>query len=219
MSRSCPCYADRATPFPRPCAGSTTSSTGVREAPHRRLDHHRPPGGQPELARRRRARRTLPHLSLFGYHRRACDANRMLPAALSDPWFDGWKGIRAAHLEAIRRGVRSVPISPPDSRTSSSAERLGLLAEQLTGARSPALLCDLEPLRRRRDRQRPRRFLAPPPVHGEESEIELGRLRDRAVPRRRPHRRGRAARRVGAATGRRLDDSTLTVSSAGVYGA
>src|SRR5882672_5567700 len=96
------------------------------------------------------ARRTYTYLALFGYHVDAVVANRMLPAALADPWFDGWKGIQAAHLETIEEAFAPVPILSAElaSEELVGAARLGPLAEQLYGMLDPAaVLCDLEPLR------------------------------------------------------------------------
>src|ERR671918_336652 len=47
------------------------------------------------------ARRTFTYLSLFGYHVDAVIANRLLPEAISDPWFEAWKGTQREHLESI----------------------------------------------------------------------------------------------------------------------
>jgi arsenite-transporting ATPase len=96
------------------------------------------------------ARRTYTYLSLFGYHVDAVIANRMLPAALADPWFDGWKGIQAAHLETIEEAFAPLPILTAELAAEElvGVERLGLLAGRLYGAADPAaVLCDLEPLR------------------------------------------------------------------------
>lgn len=47
------------------------------------------------------ARRTATYLSLFGYRVDAVVANRVLPDALTDPWFDSWRASQAEHLETI----------------------------------------------------------------------------------------------------------------------
>ena len=41
------------------------------------------------------ARRTFTYLSLFGYSVDAVVANRLLPEAVSDPFFDDWRRRRA----------------------------------------------------------------------------------------------------------------------------
>ena len=56
------------------------------------------------------ARRTHTYLSLFGYRVDAVVANRLLPDAVSDPWFDEWKARHAEHLGAIEEGFAPVPV-------------------------------------------------------------------------------------------------------------
>ncbi|HVE93857.1 MAG TPA: ArsA family ATPase [Acidimicrobiales bacterium] len=56
------------------------------------------------------ARRTATYLSLFGYHVDAVIANRLLPDAITDPWFASWKATHAEHLEAIERGFSPLPV-------------------------------------------------------------------------------------------------------------
>jgi arsenite-transporting ATPase len=56
------------------------------------------------------ARRTATYLALFGYGVDTVIANRMLPDAVTDPWFDRWKASHAEHLVAIREGFAPVPV-------------------------------------------------------------------------------------------------------------
>jgi arsenite/tail-anchored protein-transporting ATPase len=56
------------------------------------------------------ARRTYTYLALFGYSVDAVIVNRVLPPAVSDPWFDRWKAIQAEHLDAIEEGFAPLPI-------------------------------------------------------------------------------------------------------------
>jgi arsenite-transporting ATPase len=56
------------------------------------------------------ARRTHTYLSLFGYQVDAVVANRLLPEAVTDPWFAEWKARHAEHLEAIEDGFAPLPI-------------------------------------------------------------------------------------------------------------
>lgn len=56
------------------------------------------------------ARRTYTYLSLFGYHVDAVVANRVLPAAVDDPWFAQWKTAQKAHLEVIADAFAPLPI-------------------------------------------------------------------------------------------------------------
>lgn len=56
------------------------------------------------------ARRTHTYLSLFGYQVDAVVANRLLPEAVSDPWFAEWKARHAEHLRSIEEGFAPLPI-------------------------------------------------------------------------------------------------------------
>ncbi len=56
------------------------------------------------------ARRTFTYLSLFGYHVDAVIANRLLPDAVTDPWFRSWKDVQREHLDAIRAAFAPVPV-------------------------------------------------------------------------------------------------------------
>jgi arsenite-transporting ATPase len=56
------------------------------------------------------ARRTYTYLSLFGYRVDAVVANRLLPDAITDPWFQEWKLRHAEHLTAIEDGFAPLPI-------------------------------------------------------------------------------------------------------------
>jgi arsenite/tail-anchored protein-transporting ATPase len=56
------------------------------------------------------ARRTYTYLSLFGYHVDAVIANRLLPEAVSDPWFAQWKALHAEHLSTIEQSFAPLPV-------------------------------------------------------------------------------------------------------------
>lgn len=56
------------------------------------------------------ARRTYTYLSLFGYRVDAVVANRLLPEAVTDPWFDRWKVLQAEHLATIDEGFAPLPV-------------------------------------------------------------------------------------------------------------
>jgi len=56
------------------------------------------------------ARRTATYLSLFGYHVDAVIANRLLPDAITDPWFAAWKATHAEHLETIENAFAPLPV-------------------------------------------------------------------------------------------------------------
>jgi len=56
------------------------------------------------------ARRTATYLSLFGYRVDAVVANRLLPDAVTDPWFKSWKETHAEHLATIESGFAPLPV-------------------------------------------------------------------------------------------------------------
>ena len=56
------------------------------------------------------ARRTFTYLSLFGYPVDAIVVNRVLPDAVSDPWFDGWRESQARHIATIEAGFDPIPV-------------------------------------------------------------------------------------------------------------
>jgi arsenite-transporting ATPase len=56
------------------------------------------------------ARRTFTYLNLFGYRVDAIVANRLLPNAVSDPYFDRWKELQREHMTTIEQSFSPVPI-------------------------------------------------------------------------------------------------------------
>ena len=56
------------------------------------------------------ARRLFTYLSLFGYHVDGVVVNRLLPDAVSDPYFAKWKKIQAEHLTEIQESFDPVPV-------------------------------------------------------------------------------------------------------------
>ena len=96
------------------------------------------------------ARRTFTYLSLFGYHVDAVIANRLLPDAVTDPWFKGWKDIQAEHLTAIESAFEPVPVLRADLADHElvGLQRLSGFGAALYGDQSPAdRLSFTEPLR------------------------------------------------------------------------
>jgi arsenite-transporting ATPase len=96
------------------------------------------------------ARRTYTYLSLFGYRVDAVVANRVLPAAVADPWFDRWKALHAEHLEAIEAGFSPVPVLRAELAGDElvGVERLrGFAAEVYAGKDPHVVLHEGTPLR------------------------------------------------------------------------
>jgi arsenite-transporting ATPase len=85
------------------------------------------------------SRRTYTYLSLFGYHVDAVIVNRMIPDAVSDPWFDQWKARQAEHMDAIAQSFGEVPIlkAPLFDDEMVGVDRLALLGAEVYGDAKP----------------------------------------------------------------------------------
>jgi arsenite/tail-anchored protein-transporting ATPase len=86
------------------------------------------------------ARRTATYLALFGYSVDAVVANRLLPDAITDPWFKAWKEAHAEHLDAIEDGFAPVPVLRADLAPEEllGPARLRAFADALYGDVDPA---------------------------------------------------------------------------------
>jgi arsenite-transporting ATPase len=86
------------------------------------------------------ARRTYTYLALFGYAVDAIVVNRVLPAEVSDPWFDRWKAVQTEHLATIDESFAPLPVLRAHL---ADTEVVGLpaladLAKEVYGDRAPA---------------------------------------------------------------------------------
>lgn len=88
------------------------------------------------------ARRTHTYLSLFGYPVDAVVANRLLPDAVCDPWFDTWKRTQALHLQTIESGFAPLPVLRGELADEEivGVGRLAAFGEHLYGERDPAAI-------------------------------------------------------------------------------
>ena len=79
------------------------------------------------------ARRTFTYLNLFGYRVDAVVANRLLPEAVSDPYFARWKTLQAQHMSTIEESFAPVPILKAHLRDQElgSIDALGALGEEI----------------------------------------------------------------------------------------
>ncbi|MHB8669329.1 MAG: ArsA family ATPase, partial [Acidimicrobiales bacterium] len=103
------------------------------------------------------ARRTFTYLALFGYRVDAVIANRILPDAVTDPWFKAWKETHAEHLESIEAGFAPLPVLRAELAAEElvGLERLRQFGEVLYGDTDPAaVLHDGDPIRVHRRGQR-----------------------------------------------------------------
>ncbi len=85
------------------------------------------------------ARRTYTYLNLFGYHVDAVVVNRLLPEAVTDPWFKRWKTLQAEHLEMVEQGFAGVPLlrAPLFDEEVVGLDALTLLGDEVYSDRDP----------------------------------------------------------------------------------
>ncbi len=125
------------------------------------------------------ARRTYTYLSLFGYRTDAIVANRLLPDAVSDPWFAAWKEAHAEHLATIVDGFAPLPVLRAELAGEEvvGLDRLRRFAAALYGEVDPAaVLHEGEPLRIERRGTRYVLSLQLPFV--EAGDLDVGRRHD-----------------------------------------
>jgi arsenite-transporting ATPase len=85
------------------------------------------------------ARRTATYLALFGYRVDAVIANRLLPDAVTDPWFKAWREAHAEHLASIEEGFAPLPVLRADLASDEvvGEDRLRALADELYADTDP----------------------------------------------------------------------------------
>ncbi|MGH9086355.1 MAG: ArsA family ATPase [Acidimicrobiales bacterium] len=136
------------------------------------------------------ARRTYTYLSLFGYRVDAVVANRLLPDAVADPWFERWKELHVEHLQTIEDGFAPLPVLRVELAPHElvGLEALRGFADAIYGDRDPASrLHDGQPLRITRRAGRTTLSLELP--FTDRDELELGRRGDELLVRVGPYRR------------------------------
>jgi arsenite-transporting ATPase len=125
------------------------------------------------------ARRTYTYLSLFGYRTDAVIANRLLPDAVSDPWFAAWKAAHAEHLATIVEGFAPLPVLRVELAAEEvvGLDRLRRFAAVLYEGVDPAsVLHDGDPLRI--ERRGSRHLLSMELPFTEAADLEVGRRHD-----------------------------------------
>jgi arsenite-transporting ATPase len=136
------------------------------------------------------ARRLSTYLSLFGYRVDAVIANRLLPDAVTDPWFKAWKDTHAEHLTAIEEGFAPLPVLRAELAPEElvGVERLRAFADILYGDHDPAaVLHKGEPMRvERRDKDF---ILSIELPFADQDDLDLGRVEDELLVRVGPYRR------------------------------
>ncbi|MEY2568876.1 MAG: arsenite/tail-anchored protein-transporting ATPase [Actinomycetota bacterium] len=136
------------------------------------------------------ARRTATYLALFGYSVDAVVANRLLPDAITDPWFKAWKETHAEHLVAIEEGFAPVPVLKANLAADElvGPERLRSFGEALYGDRDPAARLHDGPSLKITKRGKAH-VLALPLPFVDRDDLEVGRHDDELLVRVGPHRR------------------------------
>ena len=136
------------------------------------------------------ARRTFTYLSLFGYRVDAVVANRLLPDAVTDPWFKAWRDTHADHLSAIEDGFAPLPVLRAELAADElvGTASLRAFAEALyDGAEPAAVMAEGEPLSV--DRRGDDLVLSLALPFADRDELEVGRRDDELLVRVGPHRR------------------------------
>ncbi|MGH2695173.1 MAG: ArsA family ATPase [Actinomycetota bacterium] len=86
------------------------------------------------------AQRTFTYLNLFGYRVDAVVVNRLLPEAVSDPYFERWKELQTEHLKTIEEAFSPTPILTAHLRDQElvGPELLASLGDEVYGSLDPS---------------------------------------------------------------------------------
>jgi arsenite/tail-anchored protein-transporting ATPase len=136
------------------------------------------------------ARRTYTYLSLFGYRVDAVVANRLLPDAVADPWFERWKELHVEHLKTIEDSFAPLPVLTVElfPQELVGVEALREFAGSVYGERDAAgILHTGQPLQI--TRHEGRTILALELPFADRDDLELGRRGDELLVKVGPYRR------------------------------
>ena len=162
------------------------------------------------------ARRTYTYLSLFGYRVDAVVANRLLPDAVADPWFERWKELHTEHLRTIEEGFAPLPVLKVELAPAEVVgfEPLRSFAAELYGELDPSSrLHTGQPLEV--SRRNGRTTLSVELPFADRDDLELGRRGDELLVRVGPYRRAITlpdSLRSRPVAGASLEGGTLKVS-------
>ena len=162
------------------------------------------------------ARRTYTYLGLFGYAVDSVIVNRVLPEAVSDPYFKRWREIQADHLETVEQGFTGV-----DQRRLRlfdeemvGIDKLRLVAHELFGDEDPAgRLSETEPFNVTEVGDEVLMSLAVP--FADKGEVDVVRIGDEVVVTVGPYRRAFIlpdSLKRREVTGAKLDEGVLAVT-------
>jgi len=87
------------------------------------------------------ARRTYTYLGLFGYAVDAAVVNRIIPDAVTDPYFKRWRELQAEHLETVRDAFADLSLLKLRlfDEEMVGIDKLRIVGEELYGDRDPTL--------------------------------------------------------------------------------
>jgi arsenite-transporting ATPase len=87
------------------------------------------------------ARRTYTYLGLFGYAVDAAVVNRIIPDAVTDPYFKRWRELQAEHLETVREAFADLSLLKLRlfDEEMVGVDKLRIVGEELYGDRDPTL--------------------------------------------------------------------------------
>jgi len=161
------------------------------------------------------ARRTYTYLGLFGYSVDAAIVNRIIPDAVTDPYFKRWREVQAEHLETVSDGFSDVELLQLrlfDEEMVGIA-KLRLLGEELYGDTDPTLrLAEARPFSIGEEGDEVVLRMSLPNV--DRSDIDVMRHHDEVVVTVGPYRRGLVlpdSLRRRQVVGARLQDGVLAV--------
>ena len=87
------------------------------------------------------ARRTYTYLGLFGYAVDAAIVNRIIPEAVTDPYFKRWRELQAEHLETVREAFADLSLLHLRlfDEEMVGIDKLRIVGEELYGDRDPTV--------------------------------------------------------------------------------
>jgi arsenite-transporting ATPase len=163
------------------------------------------------------ARRTYTYLGLFGYAVDAAIVNRILPEAVTDPYFKRWREVQQDHLATVEDAFADVAVLGLRlfDEEMVGVERLRMVGEELYGERNPAdRLSDQQPFRIEEGRDDAEVLLILSVPFTEKGEVDLARRQDELSITVGPYRRSMVlpdSLRRREVRGARLSEGELTI--------
>ncbi len=130
----------------------------------------------------REAQRTLTYVSLYGFPVDAVICNRVIPAAVTDPYFDDWKRAQAANMDLVRQAFSPLPLFtvPMFTQEVVGLDMLRRAAEAAFGEQDPSRVLHRGRLYEVRKAEGAYQMLLSLPLANKE-DIDLVRKRDELI--------------------------------------